>query len=171
MSSNVKFLLGSEEGEKEEFIEKEKTRLRGQYPDLEVKTVFAFDSDVSQLQDALFSPSLFTSFTLVILKHYEEVKKDSQINRIILRFISEDNPSAYLLVLSTGTSYNLPQSISKALGKDETDANHQRHLGRRKPFGRELVCEKLCGQAYAFAPQQVLQIVRFPHKITEMVCG
>ena len=119
MSNNVKFLLGSEEGEKEEFIEKEKSRLRGQYPDLEVKTVFAFDPDVSQLQDALFSPSLFTSFTLVILKHYEEVKKDSQINRIILRFISEDNPSAFLLVLSTGTSYNLPQSISKALSKDD----------------------------------------------------
>ena len=133
MSNNVKFLLGSEEGEKEEFIEKEKTRLRGQYPDLEVKTVFAFDSDVSQLQDALFSPSLFTSFTLVILKHYEEVKKDSQINRIILRFISEDNPSAYLLVLSTGTSYNLPQSISKALGNKKQD--WIRNFFRKEGYG------------------------------------
>lgn len=119
MSNNVKFLFGSEEGEKEEYIEKEKTRLEKQYPDLEVKTVFAFDYDTPQLQNALFSPSLFSSFTLVILKHYEEVKKDSQINRIILRFISEDNPPAFLIVLSSGTSYSLPQALSKALSKND----------------------------------------------------
>ena len=73
--AEIKFLLGTEEGEKQNYLEAEKKRLRQLHPDLEIITFFAFDTDAGDLEEALFSSSLFSAYSLVIIKHYEEAAK------------------------------------------------------------------------------------------------
>lgn len=116
--AEIRFLMGPEEGEKLAWLEGEKRRLAGLHPDMEVVNLFAFDTDPAALEESLFSSSLFSSFTLVVLKHYEELKKDSPVNRVILKYVQDkDSPNA-LIVLSSQTTYSLPAALSKALSRD-----------------------------------------------------
>lgn len=117
--AEIKFLLGTEEGEKQNYLEAEKKRLRQLHPDLEIITFFAFDTDAGDLEEALFSSSLFSAYSLVIIKHYEEAAKDSPINKVIMKFISSGSETASLIVISNQTNYSLPSAISKALKKDQ----------------------------------------------------
>ena len=117
--AEIKFLLGTEEGEKQNYLEAEKKRLRQLHPDLEIITFFAFDTDAGDLEEALFSSSLFSAYSPVIIKHYEEAAKDSPINKVIMKFISSGSETASLIVISNQTNYSLPAAISKALKKDQ----------------------------------------------------
>lgn len=116
--ARIKFLMGTEEGEKQDFLEKEKAMLRKEHPDLDVVQLFAFEVDAPTLDEALYAPSLFASHTMVILRHYEELRKDSPVNKTILGYIKADVDTSSLYVLSSGSGYSLPAAISKALGKD-----------------------------------------------------
>ena len=118
--ADVRFLMGSEEGEKQTWLDGERQRLKSLHPDMETVQLFAFDVDASSLEEALFSPSLFSSFTLVVLKHYEQLRKDSPVNRLIVRYASDDSglPSQ-LVVLSSESAYSLPAPITKALRKED----------------------------------------------------
>ena len=118
--AHVSFLMGSEEGEKQTWLDEETMRLRKEHPDMETVRLFAFDVDASTLEDALFSPSLFSSFTLVVLKHYEQLQKNSPVNKVIARYAScSDEPASRLVVISSESAYSLPSSISKAVRKED----------------------------------------------------
>lgn len=111
--------MGPEEGEKQEWVEKEKARIRAGRPDAEVVTMFAFEADAGELEEALSGASLFSSYTFVVLKHYELLRKDSPVNKVIARFAKEGDPgSASLAVLSSDTAYSLPAAITKAVPKE-----------------------------------------------------
>lgn len=116
--NDVSFLMGPEEGSKQAWVEEKEQGLRKTYPDLERVTLFAFETEPGQLEEALLSPSLFASYTLVVLKHYEELRKDSPVNKTIINFINAPDAPASLVVLSSETAYSLPTAITKALPKD-----------------------------------------------------
>ena len=116
--NDVSFLMGPEEGSKQAWVEEKEQGLRTAHPDLERVTLFAFETEPGQLEEALLSPSLFASYTLVVLKHYEELRKDSPVNKTIINFINAPDAPASLVVLSSETAYSLPAAITKALPKD-----------------------------------------------------
>lgn len=107
--------MGPEEGEKQAYADNVRSELLKTYPDMETVTLFSFDIDSSQLEDALFSSSLFSSHTLVLLKHYEQLRKDSPVNASIVRFIRTEEAPATLLVFSSDSPYSLPSSISSCM--------------------------------------------------------
>ena len=74
----VFLLLGPEEGEKAEFINREPDKIRSLYPDFEDYVFFGGDEDGGGLSSALSQSSLFSSYRFVVLKHYENVKKTDE---------------------------------------------------------------------------------------------
>ena len=73
----VFLLLGPEEGEKSEFIKREKNKILSLYPDAEDYVFFGGDED-GGISSALSQSSLFSSYRFVVLKHYENVKKTDE---------------------------------------------------------------------------------------------
>ena len=63
-------LLGSEEGEKIEFIRKERMKVFSSYPEAEECTFFGGDEDGEGVSTALMESSLFSSYRFVVVKHF-----------------------------------------------------------------------------------------------------
>lgn len=118
MRGNIALLLGPEEGEKQEWIDREKAALKEQYPDLEVVVAFAFESDGAEVSEALGGASLFSSHTLVIVKYFEEAKKGSSLMKAISDFAKNPNEDSHLFIVSSGTAYTIPADILKAVPKE-----------------------------------------------------
>jgi len=118
LKGNIALLLGPEEGEKQEWIDREKAELKRQYPDLEIVLIFAFESDGSDVAEALGGSSLFSSHTLVILKHFEEAKKGSPLMKVIAEAAKNPNEESHLFIVSSGTAYTIPAEITKAIPKE-----------------------------------------------------
>lgn len=117
----VFLLLGPEEGEKAEFIKKEKDKIRSQYPDFEDYVFFGGDEDGGGISDALSQSSLFSSYRFVVLKHYENVKKTDTSYSALDDFGSNPQDDCTLIVASTETSsVNLPKSLVTTAGKENT---------------------------------------------------
>ena len=72
-------LLGSEEGEKIEFIRKERRKVFSSYPEAEEYTFFGGDEDGEGVSTALMESSLFSSYRFVVVKHFENVKKTDDL--------------------------------------------------------------------------------------------
>ncbi len=119
MKGNVMLLMGSEEGLKQEWIDREKAELLSQYPDLEIVPIFAFDSDGSDLQEALEGASLFSSHKLVMLRHFEEAKKGSPLYRTLVKYLKHPNDENHLMILTTGRPSDVGSEITKLLSSDE----------------------------------------------------
>ncbi len=118
MKGNIALLLGPEEGEKQEWIDREKAALKEQYPDLEIVIAFAFESDGTEVAEALGGASLFSSHTLVIVKYFEEAKKGSPLVKAISDFAKNPNEDSHLFIVSSGTTYSIPADILKAVPKE-----------------------------------------------------
>ncbi len=117
----VFLLLGPEEGEKTEFIKKEKDKVRALYPDFEDYVFFGGDEDGGGISSALSQSSLFSSYRFVVLKHFENVKKTDETFAALDDFGSNPQDDCTLIVASTETSsVNLPKSLSTLAGKENT---------------------------------------------------
>lgn len=117
----VFLLLGPEEGEKAEFIKREKDKIRSLYPDFEDYVFFGGDEDGGGLSSALSQSSLFSSYRFVVLKHYENVKKTDETYLALDDFGSNAQDDCTLIVTTTETSSaNLPKALVSLAGKENT---------------------------------------------------
>ena len=117
----VFLLLGPEEGEKAEFIKREKDKIRSLYPDFEDYVFFGGDEDGGGLSSALSQSSLFSSYRFVVLKHYENVKKTDEAYSSLDDFGSNAQDDCTLIVTTTETSSaNLPKALVSLAGKENT---------------------------------------------------
>ena len=117
----VFLLMGPEEGEKLEFIKKEKDRIRSLYPDAEEYTFFGGDEDGDGISSALSQSSLFSSYRFVVLKHYENVKKKDDAYAALEYYGENAQDDCTLIVSSSETStVNLPKSLVALAGKENT---------------------------------------------------
>ena len=116
----VFLLLGPEEGEKSEFIKREKNKIRSLYPDAEDYVFFGGDED-GGISSALSQSSLFSSYRFVVLKHYENVKKTDETYSALSDFGASPQDDCTLIVTTTETSsVNLPKSLVSVAGKENT---------------------------------------------------
>lgn len=104
MSEIITFLLGPEEGLKNEYINKIKAELTKNVGDFETHNYYPFDSDEIDLINLLYDSSLFSTHRLIIIRHYEEVKKDSKTNSDLIEFLKNPTSDVTILVLSTQSS-------------------------------------------------------------------
>ncbi len=119
MVGNVVLLMGSEEGLKQEWIDREREALLSEYPDLEIVPIFAFDSDSADLQEALEGASLFSSHKLVMLRHFEEAKKGSPLYKILVQYLKNPSEENHLMILTTGKPSDVGSEITKLLAKEQ----------------------------------------------------
>ena len=117
----VFLLLGPEEGEKSEFIKRERNKIRSLYPDTEEYVFFGGDEDGGGISSALSQSSLFSSYRFVVLKHYENVKKTDETYSSLSDFGDNPQDDCTLIVTTTETSsVNLPKSLAVLAGKENT---------------------------------------------------
>ena len=117
----VFLLLGPEEGEKSEFIKREKNKILSLYPDAEDYVFFGGDEDGGGISSALSQSSLFSSYRFVVLKHYENVKKTDETYSALSDFGASPQDDCTLIVTTTETSsVNLPKSLVSVAGKENT---------------------------------------------------
>lgn len=117
----VFLLLGPEEGEKSEFIKRERNKIRSLYPDTEEYVFFGGDEDGGGISSALSQSSLFSSYRFVVLKHYENVKKTDETYSSLSDFGDNPQDDCTLIVTTTETSsVNLPKSLVSVAGKENT---------------------------------------------------
>lgn len=142
---NAVLLLGPEEGEKQDWIDREKKKLLSEYPDLEISLFFAFETDGGDVMEALSGGSLFSSHHLVIIKHFEDAKKTSPLVKQLAAYLKEPSEDSHLFIVSELTSYSLPQEIVKCFPKDKVitfweldetkKRNYLRNFFRQEGFG------------------------------------
>ncbi len=116
MKGNVALLLGPEEGEKQDWIDKERAALFAEYPDMETQTVYAFESDGNDITEALYGGSLFASHTLLTVKHVEDAKKP--VIDALVSFIKKPNEDAHLFIISEQLPYQISSELTKAVPKE-----------------------------------------------------
>lgn len=132
----IYLLLGPEEGEKQEWLDREKNRLRTLYPDMEITTYFGGDEDGSELAATLSQSSLFASFRLVIFKHYENVRKTDECAKVMADFAKDAQEDAELIVLSSETNTsNFPSEVVNA-AKNTTEKFWEMDEGKKKAWIR-----------------------------------
>ena len=112
----IYLLLGPEEGEKSEWLNKEKERIKKEHPDVEISTFFGGDEDGSELANVLSQSSLFSSFRLVIIKHYENVKKTDAVSKVIENFALDNQEDAEWIILSSEPSTSF---LARVVGEKE----------------------------------------------------
>ena len=114
--SEAYLLFGPEEGKKQDWIIEKKKEILSLHPDSEVVLLFTFETDAETLADALSSSSLFSSYKLVFLKNFDDVKKGPLLNELI-KYLKERGIGSII-------HYPIPPHLSHAyayLGHHEGD--------------------------------------------------
>lgn len=118
---SVYLLLGPEEGEKKEFIEREKKRVLSMYSDAELYTFFVGDDTEESLYAALSQSSLFSSYRFIVIKGFENATKTDGLAKALIEYAMNPDESAEVIILSTESSTgNIPKEIVSLAGKDNT---------------------------------------------------
>ncbi len=114
-------LLGSEEGEKIEFIRKERRKVFSSYPEAEEYTFFGGDEDGEGVSTALMESSLFSSYRFVVVKHFENVKKTDSSWKALEEWGNNPTSDATVIVTSSDNYPTaFPKSFVEAAGKENT---------------------------------------------------
>lgn len=112
MSDLITFLLGPEEGLKRDKVAEIKESLTKTYPDLETHNYYPQDADEDELIHVLYDSSLFSNHRLIIIRHYEEVNKESKLNNDLVEFLKDPTDDVTILILSTSAStYTISQKV------------------------------------------------------------
>ena len=99
-NKSIYLLLGPEEGEKLDFIEKIKKSIQTTHHEKpEIHRIYPFDSKMADVLDLLTSGSLFSSHRLVILNNIEEMSKKQDFN-LLIKYCKDPVKDATLLLLS-----------------------------------------------------------------------
>lgn len=112
-------LLGPEEGEKQLVVEKEKKKIRSEYPDAEFSVFFGGDSDEDSFISTLSQSSLFSSYRFIVLKHFECVKKTDKTYSALVEFGKNPQDDVTLIILSDETNKTtIPKEILEISGSN-----------------------------------------------------
>lgn len=118
---SVYLLLGPEEGEKKEFIEREKKRVLSMYSDAELYTFFVGDDTEEALYAALSQSSLFSSYRFIVIKGFENATKTDGLSKALIEYSKNPDENAEVIILSLDTSTStIPKEIAGLAGKDNT---------------------------------------------------
>ncbi|MDY5930529.1 MAG: DNA polymerase III subunit delta [Candidatus Ornithospirochaeta sp.] len=136
--AGIHILLGPEEGEKEEWLRKEKEAVLSTHPDAEIHVFFAGDDSGEQVLSVLSQSSLFSSFRLVIVKHFENAKKNDDLTRALSEYAASPMPDAELIVISSASaSSSVPKALLDAAGKDGTRIFWEMFENRKRDWIRQ----------------------------------
>ena len=110
-------LFGPEEGKKQDWLTEKKKEVLGAHPDAETVLLFTFETGPDELLDALQSASLFSSYRLVLLKNFNDVKKGPFLNALV-KFLKSDSDGTTLIMVSDEVSQKrFPAELTSALDK------------------------------------------------------
>lgn len=104
MNTRNLLLLGPEEGDKNDRLEKERKELLSSFPDMEIEIFYANDNCEKEALSSLRQPSLFSSTRLVIIKYAEAIKKGSSFQTGLSEYIRNPEEGVYLIILSSDSS-------------------------------------------------------------------
>lgn len=117
----VYLLLGPEEGEKKEFIEREKVRILSLHPDAEMYTFFAGDDGEDAVYQALSQSSLFSSFRFIVIKAFENASKTDGISKALIEYAKSPQDDAEIIIVSSESSAStIAKPITELAGKENT---------------------------------------------------
>lgn len=109
---SIYVLLGPEDGEKQNWLERERAKVLSQYPDAEMHAFFGGEDEGGLLAGVLSQSSLFSSFRFAVVKHFENTKKSDSLYSAIAEFAKEDAEDAELVILSSETNLtSFPKEI------------------------------------------------------------
>ncbi len=113
-------LLGPEEGNKNEWIQKEKKRVLNEHPDAEITTFFAGDDNGNALSAVLGQSSLFSSFRLGIVKMFENRSAKDGLAEAIIAFLESGQSDAELIIATSEKSEaRIPKGILDRIPKEQ----------------------------------------------------
>lgn len=115
MLGSVTVLLGPEEGLKNELIEKEAKEIKKAFPYLDEKNVYAFEFSDQDFFNAMMTPSLFSSNTLLVIREF--VKPKQALVNAILEYIKQPTEGNFLILVSPETAYSFPSTILNKVPK------------------------------------------------------
>lgn len=111
---SIYILLGPEEGEKQNWLDREKKRILSEYPDAEMHAFFGGEDEGNMLSEVLSQSSLFSSFRFAVVKHFENAKKTDILYQAIADFMEEDAEDAELVIISSETNLtSFPKQAQK----------------------------------------------------------
>ena len=114
-------LLGPEEGNKADWLDKEKKRVLKEHPDAEVHQFYMGDDDRRDASLTFSQSSLFSDFRLLIVKQYEMRAGRDKLTPVIIEYLSEPHEDAELIILSSESSTaKIDKKITQAIGKEGT---------------------------------------------------
>lgn len=141
---SIYILLGPEEGEKQNWLDRERKRILTEYPDAEMYSFFGGEDEGEMLSGVLSQSSLFSSFRFAVVKHFENAKKTDALTEAVAAFAKEDAEDAELVILSSETNLTSFPKELQSLKKDnvitfwelrdDEKKNWIRHYCRKEGF-------------------------------------
>ncbi len=111
-------LFGPEEGKKQDWLNEKKKAVISAHPDAETVLLFTFETGPDELLDALQSASLFSSYRLVLLRSFNDVKKGPLLNALI-KFLKSDSEGTTLIITSDEVSQKrFPAELTALFDRD-----------------------------------------------------
>ncbi|MGN0906105.1 MAG: DNA polymerase III subunit delta [Bullifex sp.] len=111
-------LFGPEEGKKQDWLNEKKKAVLSAHPDLETVLLFTFETGPDELLDALQSASLFSSYRLVLLKNFNDVKKGPLLNALIKALKSDDDGTTLIITSEEVSQKRFPSELTALFDKD-----------------------------------------------------
>ncbi|MDD5972481.1 MAG: DNA polymerase III subunit delta [Spirochaetales bacterium] len=132
--SEAYLLFGPEEGKKQDWIIEKKKEILSLHPDSEVVLLFTFETDAETLADALSSSSLFSSYKLVFLKNFDDVKKGPLLNELI-KYLKKDEEDSVLIITSNEvSSKKFPTELTSLIKKENLIAFYEMKEDEKKYY-------------------------------------
>ena len=97
-------LLGPEEGEKNEWLKREKEKVLREHPDAEIHSFYTGDDDGAAVSAVMSQPSLFSSFRYAVIRQYDVRSGKDTITDAIISFLKSDQGDAELVIVSAEKS-------------------------------------------------------------------
>lgn len=115
--NNVYLLLGPEEGEKNQFVEKQINQIKkniGEEP--EIEKVYPYGTNMVDIISGLRNVSLFSNYRIVILNNAEEIKQGNGLDALI-EYCNNPSGSSTLFLLSESVG-NVNKKLEKSVPKN-----------------------------------------------------
>lgn len=132
MNSPAYLLLGSEFGEKNEFIEQIKSNLQKKFGTCEQYLYYASETPVNQFMSILQNESLFCDSNFVVVKNAESIKKKDEIE-IIVKWINSVNAENSVLVL-VSDEYSVDSKLDKAISPGNRKVFWEMYEDKKLPW-------------------------------------
>ncbi len=99
MNKKIFLLLGSEIGEKKEYINILQKKATSLYGDPEKFRFYPYDTEISEIISIMMNGSLFSSHRIVIINNCEDIKKKKSIN-LLIEYCKKPSDDVTLILLS-----------------------------------------------------------------------